>query len=416
VNAPAARAGSSRRRFLACVTAIAALAAKGARAASSAGPLPDPLATQGARVSRILSVGRGRDFATIRSAARAARDGDVVEIDAGDYIDDVAVWRQSAITIRSVGGPVRISSVATTAEGKAIFVIKGTEVVVQGIEFSGAAVASQNGAGIRHEGGLLRVSDCLFERNEMGLLTWNSPAAELVVERCEFRHNAVRGRYQPGGRIGHQLYAGSIGRLTLRDSYVHAGAYGHLIKSRARENHILCNRLTDEAAGRASYELEFPNGGVAYVIGNVIAQGPLTDNEAMIGFGAEGYGSHANELYLVNNTLFDELPSGGEFVRVRPDDSLRLLALNNVLIGAGRFVADIGGRSGNVRLRASDVLDARAYDMRLRSGVSALRKAVDAGQANGISLRQPCEYRHPRRSATLVATPLHPGACQTQAR
>jgi len=416
VRQPAAPAGSSRRRFLASVIATAALAARAARAASSARPLPDFLAPQDARVSRILAVGPGRDFATIRSAAQAARDRDIVEIDAGDYVDDVAVWRQSEITIRGVGGPVRISSVATAAEGKAIFVIKGTDVVVEGIEFSGAAVASQNGAGIRHEGGLLTVSDCLFERNEMGLLTWNSPSAELVVERCEFHHNAVRGGYQPGGRIGHQLYAGSIRRLTLRDSYIHAGAYGHLVKSRARENHILCNRLTDEAAGRASYELEFPNGGVAYVIGNVIAQGPLTDNEAMIGFGAEGYGSHANELYLVNNTLFDELPGGGEFVRVRPDDSLRLLALNNVLIGAGGFVADIGRRSGNVRLRASDVVDATAYDMRLRSGVPALRSAVDAGQANGISLGQSCEYRHPRRSATLAGTPLHPGACQTQAR
>ena len=129
------------------------------------------------------------------------------------------------------------------------------------MEFRGAAVASKNGAGIRHEGGLLTVRNCVFERNEMGLLTWNSPSAELVVERCEFRYNAVRGPYQPGGRIGHQLYAGSIRRLMLRDSYFHGGAFGHLVKSRARENHILCNRLTDDAAGRASYELEFPNGG-----------------------------------------------------------------------------------------------------------------------------------------------------------
>jgi hypothetical protein len=392
--------------------ATAVLPAGRARAALSEGS-PGP---QDARPSRVLAVGPGRDIAKIASAASAARDGDIVEIDAGNYVDDVAVWPQSEITIRSAGGPVCISSVARTAEGKAIFVTKGTDVVVEGIEFSGAAVPAQNGAGIRHEGGLLTVRDCVFERNEMGLLTWNSLSAELVVERCEFCYNAARGRYQPGGRIGHQLYAGSIRRLTLRDSYIHAGAYGHLVKSRARENHILCNRLTDEAAGRASYELEFPNGGVAYVIGNVIAQSPLTDNEAMIGFGAEGYSSHTNELYLVNNTLFDELPSGGEFVRARPDESLRLLALNNVLIGAGRFVADIGGRSGNVRLRASDVVDALAYDMQLRADPSASSRAVDAGQANGISLRQPCEYRHPRKSVALAGGPLHPGACQIQAR
>lgn len=400
----------SRRTFLACISAAALLSARRARGASS--PLPALPKPQNAQRSRLLAVGPGRAFPTIASAALAARDGDIVEIDAGAYVDDVTVWPQSELTVRSAGGQVRISSIARTAESKGIFVTKGADVLMEGIEFRGAAVASKNGAGIRHEGGLLTVRDCVFERNEMGLLTWNSPSAELVVERCEFRYNAVRGPYQPGGRIGHQLYAGSIRRLTLRDSYFHAGAYGHLVKSRARENHILCNRLTDEAAGRASYELEFPNGGLAYVIGNVIAQSPLTDNEAMVGFGAEGYTSDTNELYLVNNTLVDELPYGGEFVRVRPDDSLRLVALNNVLIGSGRFLADVGGRSGNVRLRAADVVDLGAYDVQLRAEASASNRAVDPGEANGISLRQPCEYRHPRKSVPLVAGPLHPGACQ----
>jgi hypothetical protein len=385
-----------------------------ARCASPA--FSSPGGTPEAPRGRVLAVGPAREFATVASAALAARDGDHVEVDSGDYVDDVAVWPQSDITIRSVGGPVRLRSVARTAEGKGVFVIKGTHVVVEGVEFSGAVVASKNGAGIRHEGGLLTVRDCLFERNEMGLLTWNSPSAELVVERCEFRYNAVRGTYQPGGRIGHQLYAGSIRRLTLRDSYFHAGAFGHLVKSRARENHILCNRLTDEAAGRASYELEFPNGGLAYVIGNVIAQSPLTENEAMIGFGAEGYASGTNELYLVNNTLVDELPAGGEFVRARPDAALRLLALNNVLIGAGRFMADVGGRSGNIRLRASDVVDASAYDVALRAVALASGGAVDAGEVHGVSLRQPCEYRHPRSSFALGGAPLYPGACQTQPR
>lgn len=187
-----AAAAGSRRTFVAGI--LAALLAPAGRARGGPGP-------QGPHDSRVLTVGpgRGRDFATIASAAMSARDRDIVEIDAGDYVDDVTVWSQNQITIRSVGGPARISSVARTAEGKAIFVVKGTDVAIEGIEFSGAEVPSQNGAGIRHEGGLLTVRDCVFERNEMGLLTWNSPAAEVVVERCEFRHNAVRGRYQPGG-------------------------------------------------------------------------------------------------------------------------------------------------------------------------------------------------------------------------
>lgn len=36
--------------------------------------------------------------------------------------------------------------------------------------------------------------------------------------------------------------------------------------------HIYYNRLTDEAGGQASYELEFPNGGMVYVVGNIVEQ------------------------------------------------------------------------------------------------------------------------------------------------
>ena len=93
--------------------ATAVLPAGRARAALSEGS-PGP---QDARPSRVLAVGPGRDIAKIASAALAARDGDIVEIDAGNYVDEVAVWPQSEITIRSAGGPVCISSVARTAEG-----------------------------------------------------------------------------------------------------------------------------------------------------------------------------------------------------------------------------------------------------------------------------------------------------------
>jgi hypothetical protein len=72
-------------------------------------------------------------------------------------------------------------------------------------------------------------------------------------------------------------------------SYFHHADVGHLLKSRAARSHILYNRLTDETGGRASYELEFPNGGLAYVVGNVIEQAATTENETIISFGAEGY-------------------------------------------------------------------------------------------------------------------------------
>src|SRR5206468_3843077 len=121
-------------------------------------------------------------------------------------------------------------------------------------------------------------------------------------------------------------------RFTLRDSYVHHGAFGHLVKSLARENRIENNRITDEDGGRSSYELEFPSGGVAYVVGNIIQQSAGTQNRDVVSYGAEGYRWPRNELYLVSNTMVDDLSRGGNFVHAR-DGANRVLLINNLLIG-----------------------------------------------------------------------------------
>src|SRR6185437_5874592 len=51
---------------------------------------------------------------------------------------------------------------------------------------------------------------------------------------------------------------------------------------------ILYNRLSDEATGTSSYQIDIPNGGLSYVIGNVIEQGPLNDNSTFIAYLEEG--------------------------------------------------------------------------------------------------------------------------------
>lgn len=117
------------------------------------------------------------------------------------------------------------------------------------------------------------------------------------------------------------------------DSYFHHAHIGHLLKSRAAVNHIVNSRLIDGADGTASYELEFPNGGMAFVVGNTIAQSTLTENPHLISFGAEGYQWPLNELYLANNTLVNPLPRG-VFLKVAPGaDAVQ--AIDNVLIGYG---------------------------------------------------------------------------------
>ena len=62
--------------------------------------------------ARVLHVGPGKTYAVPSAAAAVVRDGDIVEIDAGLYAGDVAVWRANRLTLRGVGGTARLRAEA----------------------------------------------------------------------------------------------------------------------------------------------------------------------------------------------------------------------------------------------------------------------------------------------------------------
>lgn len=356
-----------------------------------------------------LRVGPQREIKTLAQAARMAEDGSLIEVDAGTYRADVAVWQQHGLRLRAVGGRVRLVADGAAAEGKAIWVVRSPAMTVEGFDFEGAAVPSRNGAGIRHERGLLRVRDCSFMHNEMGLLTGNDPSAELDVEDCEFAYNR-----RPDGH-NHQLYAGTIGRLAVRGSWLHHGYIGHLLKSRAAFNHIVYNRLSDEAEGRASYELEFPNGGVATVIGNIIQQGAATENAQLISYGAEGYRWPANQLHLLHNTLVDDHETAGVWLRVwRREDGVRLRIANNLLVGDAAWdLPPHADLAHNPQLDRDGLRADPADPYRPRAGVLHGTLA-DLGHMHGQPLRLQSQYRHPRGSRPLAGAPTVAGALQPE--
>ena len=362
-----------------------------------------------AGASRVLQVGASRELHAPSAAAAVARDGDTIEIDAGEYPGDVAVWTHDRLTIRAVGGRARLSAAGASAEGKAIWVVRGGAIVVENIDFIGARVPDRNGAGIRFERGKLTLRNCLFEDNENGILTSGDAAAELEIEGSEFGNNGS------GDGFSHNLYVGTIRKLTVVGSYFHHARVGHLIKSRAAENHILYNRLTDEAGGSASYELEFPSGGLAYVVGNLIAQGAGTNNPAIVSFGAEGFAWPRNELHLINNTLIDGLPSGGSgstFLAVKPGN-VKVTAINNLLVGRGTLDATGSGKYfNNFTADPAEFVDAVRHDYRLAPASRLIGKGVGPGEANGIDLTPRREYVHPRQTRALRGGALHPGAAQ----
>ena len=117
-----------------------------------------------AACAAIVTVGQSPGVASIADAARLARDGDVVEIPAGEYQGDVAVWMQKRLTIRGIGKTPVLKAAGRIAEGKAIFVFRDGEFVVENLSFEGARAPDRNGAGIRFERGRLTVRRCTSRR------------------------------------------------------------------------------------------------------------------------------------------------------------------------------------------------------------------------------------------------------------
>jgi hypothetical protein len=397
-----------RSTIVVALIALASTAAIAGKVAKGPGSPPSPPApTASESAPRTLQVGPSRPFRRIADAAKAAHDGDTIEVDAGEYLGDVAVWTQRRITIRGVGGRPSLVAAGMAAEAKAIWVVRTDDMVVENFEFRDTKVFDRNGAGIRHERGKLVVRNCAFRKNEIGLLTSNDDSAELMIENTEFEHN--------GDGHTHNLYVGSIARLTVTGSWFHRGMVGHLLKSRARENRIEYNRLTDEFDGNSSYELEFPNGGLAFVIGNLIQQSNATENPIVIAYGREGYKAPVNELYLSHNTVMNDRASGGVFVHVEPGAAVATLS-NNIFIGPGsmRLAAAKVTRDDVMLTGWSDFVLAPRLDLRLKASSPLVGRAAVAPNIRGVSLRPVAEYVFPVGTKALPADArLSPGAFQS---
>ena len=247
----------------------------------------------------ILTVGPGQTFATLSAAVAASHDGDVIQLQPGTYINDFAIIT-TKITIEAVGGVAHLLATAQPPNGKAILVTD-TDVTLRNLEFSGAQVRDDNGAGVRYEGGNLTVDNCYFHDNQDGLLAAANPAGSITITNSQFAHNGI------GDGLTHNLYVGQVGTLTITNSYFHDAIVGHEIKSRALNTIIQGSTIVDGPTGTASYSIDLPNGGNDTINNDFIEQGPLSENAAIIHFGGEGTPYASSSLSISNNIILNDL-------------------------------------------------------------------------------------------------------------
>lgn len=278
----------------------------------------------------VWRVGPTQQYKVPSAVASLVQDGDEVWIDPAEYIGDVAIWRAHRLKLyrtpsAAEGSFAILRADGKAAESKAIWVIKGNDCIVSGIDFRECRVPDRNGAGIRVEGTNITVSRCAFRKNQDGILAGNNLNSTILVEYSEFEQSGA------GDGLSHAIYINHVKAFIFRFNYSHATEVGHECKSRAHFNYIAYNRLSNED-GRGSRNLDLPNGGTSVVIGNIFHKGANAENGNVIGYGLEGLSDTVdNSLYLSHNTV---VSSRGLATFLRLDSATTLLrAVNNVLVG-----------------------------------------------------------------------------------
>lgn len=354
--------------------------------------------------AHVLKVGIGKAFATPQQAYAAAVPGDLILIYADHvYRDNAAklvIRGKDRVTFRGVSVPgktrraiMQLSSGVRPALGKGIWVVHANDTVIENIDFGGARLNDdKNGAGIRVDPVRnISIRDCYFHDNDNGILTAPSPASHVLIENSEFARNGH------GDGYSHNTYvADSI--LTFRYNYSHSVNNGNLLKTRAHLNFIEYNRIAYGTNSRytANYVIDIPDGGVAYVIGNVIEQAAYLNtrkyNSTMVSYGAEHRTRYAkNALYVVNNTFVNNAGSG-RFISVPRNPSLTVVNRNNIFTGAGTVQDGAAHWRSDHNYRGDPgYLAPGNLDYRLKSATSP---AVDAGAAPGKARGYDLTPRH----------------------
>jgi len=244
-------------------------------------------------------VGPDQPLKAPSAAAAAAKDGDVIEIEPGEYFD-CAVWTGNQLTIVGRGAGAVITD--KTCEGKALFVIRGNDITVRNLTFTRARVQDGNGAGIREEGKNLTVEHSRFINNQEGILEGDSPQATVKIVDSEFTRNGSCDQ-----SCAHGIYVGHIALLHIEHSKFTETKQAHNVKSRAFRTELIGDEITDGDKGTSSYLVELPNGGSLIMENDVLEKGPNNENHsAAIVIGTEGVTQPSPELIFKNNKFSND--------------------------------------------------------------------------------------------------------------
>jgi hypothetical protein len=360
------------------------------------------LAAAGSAGAATLPVGPGKTYVAPCAAIAAAKDGDTIEI-VGDwtYSGDVCAITHNNLTIRGVQGRPIIDAAGQQHGGKGIWVVIGNNITVENVEMLGAKVRDGNGAALRLEGTNFTLRRAFIHDNENGILANPNKNSDILIEYSEFGHN--------GGGTGqtHNLYIGQAKSLTFRYSYSHDAVIGHDLKSRATTNMIAYNRFSSTppgkpgstASGKPSYEIDLPNGGTSYIIGNVIEQPAINDNSNIVAYAEEGPSNPSQDLYVINNVFLNDF-TGGMFLMISNKVTTPALIQNNTFAGPGTVTSQSNAiLKDNHRMEKAGFVDRMGLSLRPLVNDVVLKAGPAADPwSSGVDMKAPGSKGHAAES------------------
>ncbi len=290
----------------------------------------------------VLLVGADAAYRTLAQALAAARDGDTIRVAAGTYVNEAAVIDRRVV-IEGVGGLARFVSIAPPANGAATFVTRA-DVTFRNVELFGAGSPGGAVAAIRAEAGVLTVVNATIHDNQAGIVAAGASVGVFDTELA--RNGTADGR-------GLNLEVGPGGSLVARNVWVHDGAGGPEIRSRA-ENTVLEGVRVSQLEGGGGAALELPDGGRVSVEGSALEKGAGSQPTpiVMVGGGTVRAGS---TVTLVGTTLVSDLAEMPTRFVASSAASVGLTVTNGVFVGGAEGSVQVTGGTAVNATVATDV-------------------------------------------------------------
>lgn len=262
----------------------------------------------------MLSVcSHGCDFNDLQKAVDATAPGGEIKV-APEINGTCAVISKPLHIVSKRGADGRRAHlVGGVCNGKAPLVTAASNIIIEGFEISDVAVGNGNGACIRLDPGTrdLTIRDIYCHDSQDGIL--GTSAGHFLIEDSSFIGNGF------GNGQAHGLYIDGDQILIRHCQILSTQNAGHSLKSGALKLTVE-NSIIAALNGHNSRALDAYAGGNVVLRGNVIQQGPQSDNSAVIGIALEPARllPDGHSLLLENNlVIFDNASRGGILLQGR---------------------------------------------------------------------------------------------------